>query len=145
MSEKKRKKLYWVYKALSVLIACAFPIWAICEKFPVWTTFCGEAHSIGVGGILIIIVVTIIFRDSVFKFIKKKLKITHAPPLMVWLVLIAISYVLLFIGQFLQDLVVVLWMGLIGCAFGTVLTFVAEHYFAEKREKHEEGVNDEQS
>lgn len=150
MSETKRKTLYWVFKVLSIIVACAFPVWAIREKFPFWMAYHGESRSIGVGGILIIIVLTIIFRDSVFNFIKTKLKITHAPPIMVWLVLISISYVLLFIGQFLQDLVVVLWMGLIGCAFGTALTFVAEHYFAEKRENRtdkegDEGVNDEQN
>ena len=81
---------------------------------------------------MIVIVFIIVFRTSVFDFLKDKLKITHAPPLLVWLVLIAISYVLIFIGQFMQDVLVVLWMGLIGCSLGTALTFVAEHYFGKK-------------
>ena len=34
MTEKKRKALYWTFKALSIIISCAFPILAICEKFP---------------------------------------------------------------------------------------------------------------
>jgi cadmium resistance protein CadD (predicted permease) len=135
MSEKKRKTFYWLFKALSVLIACALPVWAIMERFPVWKTMYGKTHSIGVGGILVIIVLAIIFRNTVFNFIRDKLKITHAPPLAVWLVLIAISYVLVFIGQFLQDVVIVLWMGLIGCSAGTVLTFIAEHKFDDKKEE----------
>lgn len=132
MSEKNRKTFYWLFKVLSIAVACAFPIWAICEKFPIWQTSYGNAHSIGVGGILVLIVFIIIFRTSVFNFLRDKLNITHAPPLVVWLILIAVSYVLIFIGQFMQDLVIMLWMGLIGCSIGTVLTYVAEHYFTEK-------------
>lgn len=134
MSEKKRKRFYRLFKTLSVLIACALPVWAIIERFPIWKTSYGQNHSIGVGGILIIIVLLIIFRKAVFNFLKEKLKITHAPPLAVWLVLIAISYVMVFIGQFLMDMVVILWMGLIGSAIGTVLTFIAENKYGEKKE-----------
>lgn len=134
MSEKKRKRLYGLFKTLSVLIACALPVWAIIERFPIWKTNYGQHHSIGVGGILVIIVLLIIFRKAVFNFLKEKLKITHAPPLAVWLVLIAISYVLVFVGQFLMDMVVILWMGFIGSAIGTLLTFIAENKFGEKKE-----------
>ena len=132
MSERTRNKLYWVFKVVSVMIACAFPVWAICEKFPLWKTVYGSTRSIGVGSILMVIVFIIIFRTSVFNFLKEKLKITHAPPLLVWLMLIAFAYILIFIGQFMQDVVVMLWMGLIGCSLGTALTFVAEHYFGKK-------------
>lgn len=132
MSERKRKTLYWLFKILSIVISCALPIWAICEKYPLWKTAYGTTHSIGVGGILVLIVLLIIFRKSVFGFIKDKLKITHAPPLAVWLVLIIMSYVLVFIGQFMYDMVIILWMGLIGCAIGTLLTFIAENKFGKK-------------
>lgn len=134
MSEKKRKRLYNLFKALSIIISCALPIWAICEKYPIWKTVYGSTHSIGVGGILALIVITIVFRRAVFGFIKEKLKITHAPPLAVWLILLAITYVLVFIGQFMLDMVTVLWMGLIGCAIGTLLTAIAEHKFGEKEQ-----------
>lgn len=137
MSEKKRKTFYWIFKALSILIACALPVWAICEKFPIWSVSYGSTHSFGVGGILMIIVFLIIFRNAVFNFFKDKLKITHAPPLFVWLVLIVISYVLIFIGNFLKDLTIILWMGLIGCAIGTGLTFVAENKFGKKEESED--------
>jgi cadmium resistance protein CadD (predicted permease) len=115
------------------------PIWAICEKYPLWETVYGTTHSIGVGGILALIVIIIVFRRAVFKFIKDKLKITHAPPLAVWLILIALSYILVFIGQFMYDMVIILWMGFIGCAIGTLLTFIAENKFGKK--ENEDGKN----
>jgi hypothetical protein len=135
MVEKKRKYLYWLFKLGGVLISCFFPIWAICEKYPLWTVSYGTGRSVGVGAILILIVVTIIFRRSVFKFISERLKLEHAPPLAVWLVLIAVSYILIFIGNFLRDLTTVLWMGMLGCAIGTALTFVGENFFGEKENK----------
>ena len=132
MSEKKRNSLYWLFKALSIIISCALPIWAICEKYPIWKTTHGTTYSIGVGGILVLIVVLIIFRKAVFDFLKDKLKITHAPPLAVWIALLIVSYILVFIGQFMQDMVTVLWMGFIGCAIGTILTYIAENKFGKK-------------
>ena len=133
--EKKRKIFYLIFKVSSILISCFFPIWAICEKYPLWTVSYGTGRSVGVGAILILIVVTIIFRRSVFKFISERLKLEHAPPLAVWLVLIAVSYILIFIGNFLRDLTTVLWMGMLGCAIGTALTFVGENFFGEKENK----------
>ena len=139
MSERKRKTFYLLFKVLSIIISCALPIWAICEKYPLWETVYGTTHSIGVGGILALIVIIIVFRRAVFRFIKDKLKITHAPPLAVWLILIALSYILVFIGQFMYDMVIILWMGFIGCAIGTFLTFIAENKFGKK--ENEDGKN----
>lgn len=139
MLEKKRKTLYWLFKISSIAVSCALPLLAIFEKYPLWNTEYGKAHSLGVGGILALIVITIVFRKAVFDFIRHKMKITHAPPLAVWLILIAISYVLVFIGQFMYDMVIVLWMGLIGCAIGTVLTYIAEHNFGKEDENGNNG------
>lgn len=132
MSEKKRKIKYWACKILSVLVSCSLPMYAICEHFPLWTETHGPARSIGAGGIIGLIVVLIIFRKAVFGYIKEKMKLESAPPLMVWLVLIAISYVLLYINQFIRDLTVVFWMGLVGCAIGTGLTYIAENKYGKK-------------
>lgn len=137
MKETRNKVLYLVFKVLSVLISCALPIWAIYERFPMWTETYGTGRSIGTGAILVIIVVLIIFRKSVFDFIVEKLKLTHAPPLAVWLALLVVSYILVYIAEFMRDLNTVLWMGLIGCAIGTVLTYIAEHCFRKKVEKNE--------
>lgn len=138
MSDSKRKTFYWLFKIVSVLIACALPIWAIWEKFPIWTYSYGTTRSVGVGGILVLIVILVIFRRAVFKFITDKLKLRHAPPLVIWLVLLIISYILVYINQFINDLTTVFWMGLIGCAVGTVLTFIAENRFGKKEEQKNE-------
>lgn len=133
-TDKKRNKLYWVFKLGGVLISCIFPVWTICEKFPLWKEIHGEGRSVGVGAILILAVVTIIFRRSVFRFIMDKLKLTHAPPITVWLILLVFSYMLIFIGDFLRDLTTVLWMGMVGCAVGTLLTFIGEKYFGKEND-----------
>jgi hypothetical protein len=113
-------------------VSCIFPIWAVCEKFPLWKSSYGTERSIGSGAIIILIVLLVIFRKTVFEFFAEKFNIRHAPPMVLWLVLLIISYVLLYIADFLRDLTTVLWMGLLGCAIGTVFSFVAENYFKYK-------------
>ena len=134
-TEKKRKYLYLLFKVLGVIISCAFPIWAICEKFPLWKEVHGTGRSVGVGLILALFVLTVIFRKAVFNYLSEKLKLNHAPPITIWLILLIISYVLMFIGNFVRDLTTILWMGVLGCALGTVLTYVGENFFGDKEEK----------
>lgn len=137
MTKRKSKVLYWVFKIVGVLISCAFPVWAICEKFPIWTTIHGSGRSIGVGGILVLIVLLVIFRKSVFGFLRDRLKLKHAPPLVVWLVLLIIAYVLMYISNFIKDMTTIFWMGLLGCAIGTLLTFIGENCFNKKENENE--------
>lgn len=132
MTDKKRKALYWIFKLLGILVSCALPIWAICERFPIWTVTHGTTHSVGVGLVLILLIIIIIFRRAVFNFIRDRFNLQHAPPLMVWLVLLVLSYITIYIGNFMQDMTTILWMGLIGCAGGTLLTFIAENRFGGK-------------
>ena len=133
MSTKRNKAFYWLFKLLGIFIACAFPIWAIWEKFPIWTSSHGASRTVGVGGILALFVLLIVFRQTVFNFLKEKLKIQHAPPLVVWLALLIVSYIFIYIGNFMQDLTTMLWMGLIGCAIGSVLTFIAENRYGKEK------------
>lgn len=135
MTTKNRKALYWLFKLLSVVISCALPIWAIYEKFPVWNMTHGASRSVGVGGILVLIVILVVFRKAVFNFFEEKLKLRHAPPIVIWLAMLIVSYILVYINSFIHDLTTVFWMGLIGCAIGTVLTFIAENKFGKKREE----------
>ena len=128
MTEKKSKRLYWLFKVLSVVVSCALPIWAILEKFPVWTEEHGTTHSVGVGLILIILVIAIIFRRTVFNFIRDKLNLKHAPPLVVWLVMLVISYIFIYLGEVMRDMTTVFWMGFVGCIIGTVLTYVSDRF-----------------
>ena len=135
MTEKKRKTRYWLLKAVSVIVSCLFPIFAICEKFPLWQVEYGTNRTMGAGGILIFIVLLIIFRKTVFNFLNDRLKLRHAPPILVWLVMLVVAYILTYINNFIQDLTTVFWMGLVGCAIGAVLTFIAEHKYGKKDEQ----------
>ena len=128
MTEKKRKILYWGLKVASIVVSCGLPLYAICEKFPVWTETHGASRSAGVGTIIALIVLLIVFRKTVFDFVRDKFSLKHAPPIMVWLVLLVISYVMVYIGNFMEDMTTVLWMGLIGCGIGTFLTYLSNKY-----------------
>lgn len=132
MTEQKRKRLYWLFKVLGVIVSCAFPIAAILEKFPIWTEKHGSEYTIGAGGVLILVVLLTIFRKTVFDFVKERLNLKHAPPIVVWIVMLIVAYVLMFISNFIADMTTIFWMGLVGCAIGTVLTFIAESRFGKK-------------
>lgn len=128
MTERKRKALFWLFKIAGILVSCALPIWAICEKFPIWTAEHGVKRTFSVGAILILFVVFVIFRRTVINFIKKHLNLQYAPPITIWLVLIIISSILVYIGEVMRDMTTVFWMGLIGCAIGTVFTYISERF-----------------
>ena len=134
MTEKKRKTLYWVFKIASVLVSCLLPMSEICEHFPMWRVEYGTNRTVGVGGILILIVFLVIFRKTVFSFLSDRLKLKHAPSPIGWLVALVIVYIMAYIGNFIQDLTSVFWMGLIGSSIGTVLTFIAENKYGKKDE-----------
>lgn len=137
MTEKKRKSLYWFFKIASILVSCALPVWAICAKFPIWTEESGAGRSVGAGLILIAVVMLIVFRKTVFDFIKDHLKIKHAPPLTIWLVLIIISYTFVYIANVMRDMNTIFWMGFIGCAIGTLLTYIGDSCFGKKDNENE--------
>lgn len=129
MSDKKSKAIYWLLRSVGVIVSCAFPIWAICDHFPIWTEQYGTGQSLGAGGILILIVLLVVFRSTVFSIIKERLKLQHTPPIVAWIVMIVISYTLMYINKVLYDMTIIFWMGLIGCAIGTLLSFIAESRF----------------
>lgn len=132
MTERKRKALFWLFKIAGIFVSCAFPIFAICEKFPVWTVEHGTKRTFSVGLILILFVILVIFRRTVFNFIKKHLNLQYAPPLTIWIVLIILCNILVYIGEVMQDMATVFWMGLIGCLIGTVLTYISERFAAKE-------------
>lgn len=132
MSEKKRSLKYWTLKLLSVLVSCALPIYAVCEHFPLWTTAYGASHSIGAGAVISLVIIATVFRRSVFQFLRDRMKLRHAPPLTVWLLMLAAAYLLLYIHPFIRDLTTVLWFGLVGGAVGTAITYLAENRYGKK-------------
>lgn len=137
MTEKKRKILYWCFKITSVLISCILPIWAILEKFPMWVEKNGTGNSVGAGLILSAIVLLIVFRKSVFNFIRDRVKLNNAPPIVIWIALLVCSYLLVWLSDVLKDMNIIFWMGLIGCGIGTILTFIAENAFGKKEKSDE--------
>ena len=135
MTEKQRKAKYRIFKISSLIVSGGLPIYAICEHFPLWKESNGVVRSVGAGGIICLIVIAIIFRKSVFEFLKDKMKLKYAPPMAIWLALIIVSYILIYINRFLHDLNTVFWMGLAGSAMGTGLTYIAENWYGEGEEK----------
>ena len=128
MTAQKRNILYWSLKIAGLIVSCALPIWAICERFPLWAEAHGAGRSAGVGLILIGIVLLVIFRRTVFSFLKAHLNLQHAPPITVWVVLLIASYIFVYIGETMRDMTTVFWMGLIGCGIGNILTFVSDRF-----------------
>ena len=131
--KKKSKAIYYLFKIASILVACALPMWGILAKYPLWVDTHGSARSIGVGGLLGIIILLIIFRRTVFSFLKEKWKLKYAPPITVWIATIIVAYTLMFVSKFLYDITTICWMGLIGSSLGGVLTFVGENFFGEEK------------
>ena len=136
-TKRTRKFFFFLFKFLSVIVACALPIYAILEKFPIWVETAGVSRSAGVGFILILIVMLIIFRKSVFEFIAEKADLKHAPPISVWIGCLIVSYILIYLGSFMKDMSTVFWMGLVGCLFGNVLTFIANRFVVEEEKTDE--------
>ena len=131
----KNKIFYGLFKWGGVGISAALPLWVALNKFPLWVETHGVGRSLGTGGIIGVIIVLVIFRDTVIGYLKEKLKLGHAPKITRWVVALIITYVLLYIGKFLYDLSLVLWMGLLGSVIGTLLTFAGETIFGEEDSK----------
>lgn len=127
-ANNKRALLYWLFKVASVLVSVALPILAVLEKYPLWKEEHGVIRSVGSGGIMIIVVVLVVFRRTVFDFIRDHLSLKHAPPITVWIVMICVTHLLVFIGEVMRDMSIVFWMGLLGCAIGTILTYISERF-----------------
>lgn len=135
MTPKKRKAWHIFFKVVGFLIACGAPLYSIYEHFPLWTNEYGSAHSLGSGIIIAGVVLLVIFKSTIFSWIKEKLAGKHAPPIVVWIVALVICYILVYINNFLIDLTTVLWMGLIGCTIGNVFNFIADHKFGEVKDE----------
>ena len=133
MTEKRRKVLYWIFKLSAIMVSCALPILAICERFPIWKEAYSKPRSIGVGGVLILIVILLIFRKTVFSFVRDKLKIKYAPPIVTPIIMLIVSYVLLFLADFMRDLNTVSWMYFLGCAIGMILNYIGDRIRGEDR------------
>ena len=126
MTESKRKRLYWAFKIASVLVAVGLPLYAICDHFPVWVESPGRASVTSV--LLIGFTLIVVFRRSVFMFIRDKLNLKYAPPIAIWPVLIVCSYALEYISNLISDMNTVFWYGFIGAALGMLFTFISNKF-----------------
>ena len=132
-TKPNRKLIYWLFKTASIVAASVLPLWGVLEKFPLWVEDYGTGRSLGVGGIIGIVVLLVVFRRTIFNFLKDKWKMRYAPPITIWIVMIVISYMLMFVSKFLYDITTVFWLGFIGSAIGAVFTFVGENFFGEEK------------
>lgn len=131
----KNKLFYGLFKWGGTGISAALPLWVVLDKFPLWVEDYGTGKSLSVGGIIGAIIALVIFRKTIIGYLKEKIKITHTPPMAIWIVFLAITYGLISVVKFLYDLTLVLWMGLIGSVVGTMLTFAGETFFKEEETK----------
>ena len=137
MKRPKNNTLYWLFKIASVIVSCAFPLWAIYERHPEILAVHEKRISFGMGGIIVAFVVLFVFRKSVFGFIRERLRLKHAPPFLGWLVPMSVGYAILYLNEFANDMVHASKMGFIGGAIGVVMTFVAENFLRVNKKKEE--------
>lgn len=131
---KKRKMWHGIFKASSVVTSCAFPLYSVYEHFPYWQYEYGATRSLGSGMIISAIILLVIFRKTVFSYLSEKFKGKNAPPIAIWIGLLIATYILIYINTFLIDLTSVLWMGLVGCALGNSLNWIADNKFGGEDE-----------
>jgi Na+-translocating ferredoxin:NAD+ oxidoreductase RnfE subunit len=133
--ETKRKIWHYIFKVVSFCTACGMPIYAISEHFPMWAVEHGSSRSLGSGVVIAGIVMLVVFKSTVFSWLKEKLQGKHAPPVTIWIVALIVCYILIYINKFLIDLTSILWMGLIGCVIGNAFNYIADHKFGEVKEE----------
>ena len=127
LTENKRKNVvYWTLKVLSIFISCALPAWGVIEQFPIWKETASTGRSIGAGLILIAVIVLIVFNKAVFGFLRDRLRLNYAPPLLIWLVLIVVTWGLIWLSSLMEDMMNIYILGFVGCLIGNILTFIGE-------------------
>ena len=131
MTDTKRKRLYWLFKILSILTAVGLPLYAIFDHFPVWKEQ-GAGRTSVTAVILIGITLIVVFRRSVFEFIRDKFNLKYAPPITIWAVFLLGSYIMEYIASVLSDMNIVFWFGLAGAALGMFFTYLSERYNVDK-------------
>lgn len=126
MTEKAKKTLTrTLLKAGGIAASIGLPAWAILEKFPVWKAEQGTGKTIGIGAVMVLFVLLVTFRKTVWTFVQEKTGLKSAPPLMMWAVLFCVFLGLQSLIGILADLITICLAGIVGCAIGTGTTVVA--------------------
>lgn len=124
------------------VVSIAVPAWAIFEKLPIWTRHDGIKNSIGVGGVLILIITILTLRKTIFNYFKEKLKLKTAPPLFMWISLFIIVLVISAIGTIISDLKTICIAGIIGSGAGSLMIFFANNIEEKMKEGNEHGKDE---
>ncbi len=123
MTEKKRKALVWLLRALAVASMIGIPFSIIAYKFPLWRTQGGGGGAVGAGLILLVVILFFTFRKYVTAWAEEKLGTLSAGVSLVflWSGLAVVCMVLAAITNILQDLATVFLFAAIGAAMGVGL------------------------
>ena len=124
-----RRKLGAVFlRILGVICAVGLPSAAVLETFPFWRETVDnhvDGKSLGVGGVMFLLILLFGFRRQIWPYIQKRLNITAVGALLFW----GLSFVLLIalekITALIPDLRTICIAGLIGTSVGQVLDTVA--------------------
>lgn len=138
---KSAKSKYWLSIILSFLFSAGIPVVAIVKKFPLWKQTVSPAYTIGVGGVLVVIVLLLCLRKTVLPTIMAKLGITSTPSVVFWVGGWIVVEVVAKINTFMTDIKGIVLAGLFGSAVGWVFSLLASHY--DKKSESEVKTNGE--
>ena len=126
---------YWICTVLSFAFSAGLPVVAIGQKFPIWNQTVSPAYTIGVGGVLTIIVCLVVFRKTLVPALMAKLGITSIPPVVIWVSALIVAEIVAKINTFMTDIKAVIFAGLAGAAFGWAFSLAAAYFNKKSKEQ----------
>lgn len=147
---------YWILQIAAFLVAVIPPVWAVCEKLPVWRVRYGTAQTFGFGLVILLVVLLVVFRKTLLVLvrgwldvlcdkIKEKTGIVHIPPMLslvlTWatalLVVVALIPVVSGLYVILVDLKGIFMAGLVGAGLGWLLSLIGIWLGIERSDEEE--------
>ena len=124
-----RRKLGAAFlRILGVICAVGMPSAAVLETCPFWRDTVNrpvDGKSLGVGGVMFLLIALFGFRRQIWPYIQKRLSITAVGALLFWGMAFVLLLALEKLTALLPDLRTICIAGLIGTAIGQVLDTVA--------------------
>lgn len=136
MTEKKRKYLVLLLRAMSVFSFLGVPAWVISTKFPLWKTQGGSAGALGIGAILILVIAFMTFKKYVVAFAAEKLGTMSAGVslIVLWTGLAVVCIAIANITTILEDLSTVFVWSAIGAVLGVSFQAAARKVSGKKED-----------
>ena len=119
---------YWLCIVAAFLCSTVPPVTVILQKFPVWAGDIPPANTVGAGVVFALATFVICFRKTIIPTVMDKLGIKAIPPVIVWVVVLAVAACLEKITTIITDFKVVAFAGLVGSVFGWLFTFLSAYY-----------------